>query len=296
LLSILIPVYNYSVGSLVNEIDKQCLASDIDYEIVVMEDGSTKHLTDNASLSSLPNVRYIYNQKNAGRAAIRNILADHAKFDWLLFLDCDSEIDQSYFIRRYLETKEVDVVYGGRKYLPQTDEDFLLHYTYGIEREAKDLNTRINDPHLHFQTNNFAIAKKVFQSVRFDESLTKYGFEDSLFAYDLKRHDITVVHIENPVVHAGLDRTDDFLQKSRQATENAWLLVQSGKIPAGEIRFTKKYSQIRKWQMQRPMAAVLSVYEPYFIAYLKKSEPKIIYLDFLKLLWSHRIVSNTDKK
>ncbi len=296
MLSILIPVYNYPVSSLVNELDKQCQSAGIDYEIIVMEDGSTKHLTENANLSSLPYVQYVANPKNIGRAAIRNMLAEKAKFEFLLFLDCDSQVDQSYFISRYLETKEIEVVYGGTKYLPQTDEDYLLHYTYGVEREAKDLHTRINDPHLHFKTNNFAVAKKIFQSVRFDESLTHYGFEDSLFAYELKNRRIPVLHIENPVVHAGLDHTEDFLQKAKQATENAWLLVQSGKIPAEEIRFTKKYNQISKWQMQRLMAVVLSVYEPYFIAYLKKSEPKIVYLDFLKLLWSHRIVTNSDKR
>ena len=89
MISILIPCYNYSVNKLVQNIHIQTEIEKINYEIICAEDGSTKLFT-NSKIKKLKNVRYIINKENIGRSKIRNYLAKKAKYNWLLFIDCDS--------------------------------------------------------------------------------------------------------------------------------------------------------------------------------------------------------------
>ena len=44
MLSILIPIYNYNSYPLVQELHKQCLESDIDFEILCQDDASNSEL------------------------------------------------------------------------------------------------------------------------------------------------------------------------------------------------------------------------------------------------------------
>ena len=117
MLSILIPCYNYSVNKLVQNIHIQTEIEKINYEIICAEDGSTKLFT-NSKIKKLKNVRYIINKENIGRSKIRNYLAKKAKYNWLLFIDCDSKIENKYFIKNYLNNTKFDefVIYGKTTY------------------------------------------------------------------------------------------------------------------------------------------------------------------------------------
>ena len=90
-LSILIPTYNDACYNLVEELHRQACEEDIDYEIIVADDGSTDENTiqTNARINNIPQCSYIMRNENRGRAAIRNFLAKTARYDRLLFMDCD---------------------------------------------------------------------------------------------------------------------------------------------------------------------------------------------------------------
>jgi len=101
-LSILIPCYNWNVYRLILDLSIQCQKeyNSSLYEIICIEDGSV-NLFENNKISNLKNVKYEILSNNIGRSAIRNLLAKKAKFEWLLFIDCDSEILTKDFVKKY---------------------------------------------------------------------------------------------------------------------------------------------------------------------------------------------------
>ncbi|WP_395078129.1 glycosyltransferase, partial [Flavobacterium sp.] len=68
MLSILIPTYNYSAYSLVEELYNQCVEAKIFFEIIVLDDGSTDFLLENNEIDSFENCRLEKNKINLGRS------------------------------------------------------------------------------------------------------------------------------------------------------------------------------------------------------------------------------------
>ena len=91
MLSILIPTYNYNTLKLVKNLQYQGVKSDVNFEILVLDDASSNSQcsTENKKINALDHCSFLENEKNVGRTATRNILANKAKYNWLLFLDAD---------------------------------------------------------------------------------------------------------------------------------------------------------------------------------------------------------------
>ena len=221
MLSILIPVKNFDCSRLVNELHKQGEALDFPYEVIVAEDGtddSMLHL--NAMADSLTNCRRIVKDINIGRAAIRNFLASEAKYRNLVFIDCDAVVEKQDFLKTYAHAlKDNKVVCGGLYHADNIpDKECTLRYRYEKEADkTRDAQTRSKAPHDRFTSFNFAIDKELFNSILFDISITKYGYEDVLFGKELEKRGISICHIENRLLHSGLENNATFLAKTEQA-------------------------------------------------------------------------------
>jgi len=88
--SIIIPAYNYA-HYLPFAIDSSLNQTYSPVEIIIIDDGSTDN-TAEVVAGYGEKVRYIY-QKNAGLSAARNTGIREAKFDYLVFLDADDELE-----------------------------------------------------------------------------------------------------------------------------------------------------------------------------------------------------------
>lgn len=233
MISVLVPIFNFNSCRLVEDIHRQLEQSGISYEILCYDDGSQEEWkVKNRPAAALKNVRYLELGENTGRAAIRNKLAKDARYENLLFLDCDSKIVSEDFIKKYLENCDGEtVVFGGRCYDPQPPADAkkILRWKYGINRESKPAAHRRKNPYRLIFTNNFLAPGSVFLAVGLNEDVKGYGYEDSLFGSELKKRNIQVKHIDNPVCHIGLDDADVFLQKTENALSNLLLLMKNGK-------------------------------------------------------------------
>lgn len=86
--SVVIPAYNYA-KYLPKAIDSVLLQDYTDYEIIVVDDGSTDNTAEIVAAYG-DKVRYIYKQ-NAGLPAARNTGIKAAKYDYIGFLDADDE-------------------------------------------------------------------------------------------------------------------------------------------------------------------------------------------------------------
>ena len=120
MLSVLIPTYNYNISTLVEEIHSQLIQTNATFEILCLDDHSTKLETikQNERINSFSNASYSVLPENIGRSRIRNLLAKKATYDWLLFLDADVIPVEKDFISKYIEaiSSEKEVIYGGILY------------------------------------------------------------------------------------------------------------------------------------------------------------------------------------
>lgn len=228
MLSILIPTYNYDCTSLVRSLHNQVERTGVDYEIIVADDGSSlkECLEGIRRINGWPHCRLIEIEENLGRARIRNRLAEEARFEWLLFMDADAEVISDNFIVDYLKHTNVDVICGGLCHA-DTLPSPKVSLRYAYEKHAdkhRASRYRGQRPYEQFTPFNFMIRREVFYSIRFDESITEYGHEDTLFGIELGKRGVSIRHIDNPLLHVGLESNECFLGKTRAALRNLALL------------------------------------------------------------------------
>lgn len=228
MLSILIPTYNYDCTQLVRDLHEQAELLGVDYEIIVMDDASPQPACKlrNRVISNLSHCRYVELESNLGRARIRNRLADEARFEWLLFMDSDAKVVSNSFIADYLKYTDADVICGGLCHA-DTLPSPKVSLRYAYEKHAdkhRASRYRGQRPYEQFTPFNFMIRREVFYSIRFDESITEYGHEDTLFGIELGKRGVSIRHIDNPLLHVGLESNECFLGKTRAALRNLALL------------------------------------------------------------------------
>ncbi|MFV0391540.1 MAG: glycosyltransferase family 2 protein [Paludibacteraceae bacterium] len=290
MLSILIPVYNYDVTRLVKELHSRATDTFVDFEIRVVEDGSTLFLAENKRIASLPFCEYEILTDNVGRSAIRNLLADKAKYNHLLFLDCDAEVSTTHFIEKYLPfCHDECVVIGGTAYEPgNNDPAYSLRLKYGRKREAKTATEREKDgKYSHFSTFNFLIAKSVFQKIRFDETISGYGHEDTLFGHRIAELRCEIHQIDNPLIHKGLDDNQTFIRKTEEGTRNLYLLYQTGRYPflAKQSKLLQTFIQIKNKNLIRLFSALYPLLKLSLYKNLTGKNPSLQLFDLYKLLF-----------
>lgn len=286
MLSILIPTFNYNVTNLVFELYGQCSDQKSVFEIIVLEDGSTKHIDENKRIEKWNNCRHIILKHNIGRSAARNKLAELAQYEHLLFIDCDAQVSSSHFIERYLAFCHEDcIVIGGTAYDPNENKhEYSLRLLYGRKREALTAEKRDKNS---FTTFNFLISKNIFNQVRFDESIKGYGHEDLILGHSLQSLGFTLFQIENPLIHTGLDTNDIFIKKTEEATKNLYLLYQSGKYPflPNESKLLNRFVQIKRTGLIPFLNFVFVVTKKQIRRKLSGPTPDLFLFDVYKLLY-----------
>jgi glycosyltransferase involved in cell wall biosynthesis len=246
MISILIPIYKWDTSTLINSLVKQANNINVPYEIIAIDDFSnSKHDVVNFSMNQYDFVEVYRNEKNLGRSKTRNKLAAKANYDWLLFVDSDSWIEDNFLINYLKEIKKSssDVIVGGTKYsdIKPTKKDFVLHWKYGKAREEKEAEERKKFGLKSFTSNNFAIKSLVFSSIQFDESIDKYGHEDTLLGKQLGEKSYTISHVNNPVKHLGLVDNETFVKNSETAIENLVMLYKSNKLSKEDVNILTFY-------------------------------------------------------
>jgi hypothetical protein len=242
MLSLLIPTYDYNVYPLVLELNEQCKTCGIEYEIIVLDDAGSLFCKENQAINNLKNCTFSSNDTNIGRSKMRNLLAQKARYDWLLFLDADTIPLQTNFISTYIDytKKGNQIIYGGITYsVNQPPRNNALRWFYGREREAIEEQQRSLNPYISFLTLNFMIPKVFFKVIQFNEDIPNLRHEDTLFSFELSKKKIPILHITNPIIHLGLDSNDVFLDKTKQSVVALKNLVDEDLIDANYVRLAK---------------------------------------------------------
>lgn len=250
MLSILLPIYNFDVRPLVQELWEQGRSLSVPFEIVALDDGSSAEFKAlHQNLGDREEIYYEALPENLGRSAIRNELARRAKYEFLLYLDCDSKVVRMDYLQYYMDHLHSGaLLYGGRTYQAQkpVNRELHLHWTYGTEREVSSPYQRRQQPYHLFMTNNFIVPKSIQQRFPFEEKLRQYGHEGTLFGLQLAQAKVPIIHLDNALEHIGLEPAEIFLQKSRQAVINlAFLAKNYPEIDTRLLRLAKQLDKVK---------------------------------------------------
>lgn len=301
MISICIPVYNFDVSALVAALQSQAVDSERDIEIVLIDDASDESFRQ---VNNLPgtNTRYIQLEQNIGRARIRNLFLLHTRHPFLLFLDCDSSINHNpAFLRNYLKTIETGstIVCGGRIYPDQCPSpQQQLSWKYGRMIESKPSQERGLYAARCFMSNNFLIQRDILKAIPFEETIYRYGHEDTLFGIKLEKQGLPITHIENPVLNLHIETTGIFLSKTREAVLNLVHLIITGRLSLDDqkkIRLLKTYNQLKKLKLANLWGYCFKLLKNQILENLRSSDPSLFYFNLYKLGVLHEICGRTLK-
>ena len=227
MISVLIPTFNTDVSPLVDFLLGQNDFSSFKMEIIIWDDASNI-----ASFCQWENenISFFKSPVNMGRSITRELLAEKAKYPYLLFLDADVFPVSTLFLAKYLEhASEDSILVGGIKYESKKPESKrYFRWFYGKAREEISVENRLKNPYDHFMTGNFLVPKSIFLQFPLHDVITCYGHEDTLLGYKFQQAGIPIKHIDNPVFHLGLEENEVFFAKSKEAVSSLLRLKQLG--------------------------------------------------------------------
>lgn len=285
MLSVLIPTYNYNIQELVKLLSYQLSNVDFDYEILVLDDCSTKQdlITSNQNITNLPNCFFYRNDNNLGRTATRQKLAKLAKFDYLLFMDADVLPKNNDFIKNIDIKKQTnDVVFGGVSYSGKKPEpDQMLRWKYGSARETKSVQERNLKPYLSIISQCFLIKKALFVEVN-GFLHNQYGL-DVLFSQKLENKKATIQHIDNPIIHFGLETNKAFIEKTIKGLKTLFKLEQSGDIPNNYRPIQKARLLLRRYKLSYMFTKLIGLFEQMILKNLNGHNPSLFIFDVYRL-------------
>ncbi len=287
MVSILIPTYNYDITKLVGLLHKQATDTGIDFEIMICDDASLDQQIKlkNKKTETLPHCFYFENKSNLGRTKTRQYLANKASYNWLLFLDADVLPKKDTFLKKYFieiqrKSHRNPVIFGGVAYQEHTpDSKKILRWKYGKKSEAKAAVKRIKNPY-NVISQNLLIKKEVF--LENNVSGNEYGL-DILFSYRLKKNNISVLHIENPVVHYGLETASVFFSKSLEAVKTTFIFEEKGLLASDFRPLQKSYLLLQKFHLEKLFILFLSSFVPLIEKNIFSKNPSIFLFNLYRL-------------
>ncbi|MCR9181663.1 MAG: glycosyltransferase [Flavobacteriaceae bacterium] len=287
MLSILIPTYNYNITGLVESLSNQLKNVSFPFEVLILDDCSpNSEITEaNKSIEKSANCYYLQNTVNKGRTATRQALAERAQFDYLLFMDADVLPGNEDFIKKFkVENQTADVVFGGISYENKKPEsDKILRWKYGKAREAKPVSEREKMPYLSIISQCFLIKKSVFLKANdFHENV--YGV-DVLFAQNLEKMQVAVLHINNPIVHLGLESSESFIRKTEKGLKSLYQFEKENKIPDDYRPIQKAYQTLKKNGALNLFIKTIKTFEKSILKNLKSSSPSLFLFDLYRLYY-----------
>lgn len=215
--SIIIPTFNRQ-ESIHYPIDSILKQSEIDWELILIDDGSD----DQTGLVVIPYLKdnriNYFSQANSGVCSARNAGAEHAIGDYLIFLDSDDqlELDALSNFKKLLEKNPEQLIFQAgynlidssgalikkvihsKSYMPFLSGAFMMERSLFLELGGYDINLKFSentDLQHRIQSLNFRIVYGEFIALNYLDQ--PYGGSKNLrnssesIYYLLKKHDVS---------------------------------------------------------------------------------------------------------
>ena len=287
MISILIPCYDFNALPLVKRLEKEALTLSIAYEIICIDDGSFSPLNENnQQINALTNCLFIESKKNVGRIANRKLLSDKAQYNWLLFIDVDTMPKNEKFLETYLShINKKDAVFGGFFYNKESfSNDNSLRFTFGKKREQVTSKKRMRNPYKYIISSNYMINKSIFDQIEVPEDINGYGL-DYFFGAQLKTNNVHITHIDNEVIHNGLDDNNKFLEKTRSALDNLKYMNNNNYIKKHDISILKAYNFLKILLLENMFYAMIKTVNNKIETNLMSKKPSLVAFDLYRLAY-----------
>ncbi len=217
-----------------------------DYEVVVVDDGSTDGTVEwlNSHPTEFPHVK-LFCQNHQGAAAARNLGVEKAIGDTIVFIDSDLVVTD-VFLRSHAET-----LYEGQKALESdasgTGSEPARLFTYGRVINTCNFENPTAEPFkvtdfsaAYFATGNVAIARHWLEKAGlFDVGFQLYGWEDLELGVRLKQLGLKLIKCPDAVGYHwhpafSLDQIPSMIDKEIQRGRMGVLFYQ--KHPTWDVR------------------------------------------------------------
>ena len=283
-ISILIPTRNYDCRPLVESLHRQLLQAHVEGEIILGDDSSDPRyaqLYDSLQQEGL--IRLVRPETHLGAGRMRNYLAQQAEGDQLLIIDSDTMPASESFVVDYLQAAHPErVVVGGFRYpTERPTSDRLLRYKYGHKVETRSLAERQQAPADAFVSMSFLIPRHIFLEEGFPAEMGM-GYEDAYFCYRLAERGVAITHIDNPVIHALKETSDQFLDTTERYVEN--LYRHRALLAPYPIRLLQLYLRLERARLVPLLGSLAPLLKPLLRRQLTSRNPSLRLFALYKLL------------
>jgi hypothetical protein len=241
----------------------------------------------NQEINQLDNCSFLVNEKNLGRGQTINKLVSLAKFNLLVLLDCDTKPKDHSFIGNYLQFKEssnAKIAFGGIIYSDEKPSPIeMLRWVYGRKRESVSVENRKRNPYKSALTSNLLVEKQVMIENPFHKEITEYGFEDMVLMLDLKKNNIEIQHIDNPLYHLKLDTSIDFITKFHSSLKNLKKLSDKEIIHHNDSQITKVFYWIKRFKLVALFSFAFDKSKKLMVQNLVSASPSVFVFDLYRL-------------
>jgi len=284
MISILIPCFDYNAYPLVSILEKQALMLKIDFEIICIDDGSFSSKNDlNQKINLLTNSKFIELKKNIGRINNRLLLAEKSQYEWLIFLDVDNLPYEDNFLKNYIdELNKGTLIIGGCIYKKPENENFSLRYKFGKLREQINSDIRNKNPYKYVSSGNFMCKKDVLIDVLASINTISYG-NDYIFGSLIKKKEIDIKHIDNPVLIDNIDENQIFIKKTHHALDNLIRSYNKKIIKKHSISILKAYIILDSLLMKNIFVKITDLFKNLLNRNLYSKDPNLFLFDLYRL-------------
>ncbi len=276
--SVIIPVYNAetTLSLCLKALSHQSVAKE-DYEVIVIDDGST----DNTSnIAKKFNVNYI-SQTNQGPATARNKGARAARGDIILFTDSDCIPDHSWIKEMVSPFKDSDVV-AVKGIYKTSQKELAARFAQAEFEDRYDLLKKSSSIDM-IDTYSAAFRKDIFLDMGgFDQSFPVANNEDTDFSYRLAVAGYELVF--NPkafVYHTHIDTFVKYLKL--KFWRGFWRMIVYSRYPDKAVKdsYTPAVIKVQTMLMALSLPLLfLSLFVPYLLYLALLSWCTIIILAF----------------
>ena len=284
MISILIPCFDYNAYPLVSILEKQALMLKIDFEIICIDDGSFSSKNDlNQKINLLTNSKFIELKKNIGRINNRLLLAEKSQYEWLIFIDVDTLPNEDNFLKNYIDRlNKGTLIIGGCTYKKPDNENFSLRYKFGKFREEIKSDIRNKNPYKYISSCNFMCKRDVLIDVLASINTISYG-NDYIFGSLIKKKEIDIKHIDNPVLIDNIDENQIFIKKTHHALDNLISSYNKKIIKKHSISILKAYIILDSLLMKNIFVKITDLFKNLLNRNLHCKDPNLFLFDLYRL-------------
>ncbi len=123
------------------------------------------------------------------------------------------------FVATYVENMDKAKVVVGSLMVTKDSVDLSnLRCLNELKAERKSSVSKRNaKPYLDFHSTHFMVTRQTMLDNPFREDIKTYGYEDTLFGKGLADRQVSILHIDNPLLFVRFESNSRFLEKTEEA-------------------------------------------------------------------------------